>query len=124
MSDPFANEAYLSLATFRKSGDEVATPVWFVELDGRFCVFSAGEAGKVKRLRNSSRARIAPCNATGVLKGEWVDANAWLVDDKNEIDRIERALVRKYGWQARMINFFSGISGKRAQRAYIVVERV
>ena len=27
-------EKYISLATFRKDGREVATPVWFVEGDG------------------------------------------------------------------------------------------
>ena len=48
-------ESYLSLATFRRDGREVATPVWFAEGDGAVWVFTAGDSGKVKRLRNSPR---------------------------------------------------------------------
>ena len=51
---------YLSLATYRASGAQVATPVWFAEVDGTLYVFTAGDSGKVKRLRRSSRARIPP----------------------------------------------------------------
>jgi len=50
----------LSLATFRKSGAEVATPVWFAASDGNLYVFTAGDSGKVKRLRHTARARVAP----------------------------------------------------------------
>ena len=49
---------YLSLATFRRDGGAVPTPVWFAEVDGLLYVFTAGDAGKVKRLRHSSRARV------------------------------------------------------------------
>ena len=38
---------YMSLATFRRSGAEVATPVWFAAVDGKLYVVSAGNAGKV-----------------------------------------------------------------------------
>ena len=48
---------YVSLATFRTTGAEVRTPVWFAAVGGKLYVFTAGESGKVKRLRRSSRAR-------------------------------------------------------------------
>ena len=38
---------YLSLATFRQSGAQVATPVWFAAAGGRLYVFTSGESGKV-----------------------------------------------------------------------------
>jgi len=60
---------YMSLATFRRNGTEVATPVWFAAVDGRLYVVSAGEAGKVKRIRNASRVRVAPCDVRGGLRG-------------------------------------------------------
>ena len=62
---------YISLATRKRSGDWVATPVWFAPDNGHYYVFSAGDAGKVKRLRNFSEARIAPCTMTGTVTGEW-----------------------------------------------------
>jgi hypothetical protein len=37
---------YLSLATFRQSGAEVATPVWFAASANRLYVFTGGESGR------------------------------------------------------------------------------
>jgi len=51
---------YVSLATFRRNGAEVATPVWFAALGARLYVVTSGDSGKVKRLRNTPRARVAP----------------------------------------------------------------
>src|SRR2546422_10513339 len=60
---------YMALSTFRRSGAEVATPVWFAEAGGRLYVFTAGDSGKGKRLRHSSRARVAPSDARGRGQG-------------------------------------------------------
>ena len=54
-----ARERYVSLATFRRNGTEVKTPVWFAVIDGKLYVVSAGNAGKVKRLRHSPKALVA-----------------------------------------------------------------
>ena len=51
--DLLAGENYINLATFRKSGKAVETPIWFAHAEGSYYAFSAGNAGKVKRLRNS-----------------------------------------------------------------------
>ncbi len=115
---------YLSLATFRKSGVAVETPVWFAEEDEAFYIFSAGEAGKVKRLRNSPRSRIAACTATGRLTGEWVDSEAVVLSDSGDLDHALNALRRKYGWQMYMTDFLSGLSGKMRKRAYIKVTAI
>ena len=56
-----ADEKYVSLATFRRSGDKVATPVWVAPDGDDLFVFSEAKAGKVKRLRNSPRAELAAC---------------------------------------------------------------
>src|SRR6266571_3549208 len=83
----FAGQKYLNLETFKKSGDGVKTPVWFAaepsaKLDSsgaKLYVYTIGVSGKVKRIRNNSRVRIAPCDMRGGLKGEWVDARAEIV---------------------------------------------
>ena len=113
---------YLSLATFRKTGATVATPVWFAERGGALYVFSANDAGKVKRLRNSSRSRVAPCDMRGGLLGEWQDAKAILVSDKIEIRSAHLALCEKYGWQMHTLDFFSRLGGKINQREFIRIE--
>lgn len=75
---------YISLATRKRSGEWVATPVWFAPDKGSYYVFSAGDAGKVKRLRNFSDSRIAACTVTGTLTGELHDARAYVLDKPAE----------------------------------------
>ncbi|WP_460589779.1 PPOX class F420-dependent oxidoreductase [Haliea atlantica] len=112
---------YISLATRRRNGKFVPTPVWFAPQGGAYYVFSSGDAGKVKRLRNFSDARIAPCTVTGKLTDGWVEAKAQLIEDPAEIRSALEALQHKYGWQMRLINFLSRLSGRLKQRAYIRV---
>ncbi len=115
-------EPYLSLATFRRSGVAVPTPVWFARVGEKLYVFSAGDAGKVKRLRNSPKARVAPCDARGNLRGEWQDASARVVSDAARIAAGEAAMRAKYGWQARLADFFSSLSGRKSKRAWLEID--
>jgi len=112
-------ESYLSLATFRRDGRSVETPVWFAADGARLWVFTAGESGKVKRLRNSPRARVAACDARGKVHGPWHGLSGRIVSDRAEIARANACLLEKYGWQVRLLDLFSRISGRYAQRAYL-----
>ncbi len=116
-----ANARYFNLATFRKSGTAVSTPVWFAPVADTFYVFSAGHAGKVKRLRASSRARVAPCDVRGNLLGAWTDATARLVSDPGEIETAHRSLLRKYGWIMAIGDFFARLTGRYGRRQFIAV---
>jgi len=42
----------ISLATYRRIGAEVQTPVWFTAGDGKLYVLTSRNSGKVKRLRH------------------------------------------------------------------------
>jgi uncharacterized protein len=84
------------LATFRRSGVVVATPVWAAEADGRFYVRSERTAGKLKRLRNDSRVLVAPCTVRGKPLGAPLEATASVVAPERE-HIAEQALVRRYG---------------------------
>jgi PPOX class probable F420-dependent enzyme len=112
---------YVNLATFRRSGVAVATPVWAAPTNGSFYVFTTQEAGKIKRLRNGDRARIAKCDSRGRLQGDWHDARAVIIDDVNETRTALAALREKYGWQMWLAEFFSRLTGKFEKRAYIRV---
>jgi PPOX class probable F420-dependent enzyme len=113
---------YLSLATYRASGAEVATPVWFAAVDGTLYVFTAAGSGKVKRLRRSSQARVAPCDARGKLHGSWREASAHLVTDARVIERARAALDAKYGWQKRLLDLGARLTGRIRQRAWIAID--
>lgn len=117
-----APQRYLSLATFRRNGSEVRTPVWFAETGDKLYVFTAGESGKVKRLRHSPAARIAPCDARGRVLGGWLDATARLIDAASEVERAHRILRTKYGWQMWLADALARVTGRYQRRAWIEIE--
>lgn len=108
----YKGQKYLNLETFRKSGAGVKTPVWFVEQDGVLYVRTIADSGKVKRIRNNSRVRIAPCKSNGEPLGEWGEARAELVDE-DKAEEINTQLKRKYGLVKSMFDLM-GRSSKAA----------
>ena len=118
----FDENRYMSLATFRKTGAEVKTPVWFAALDGKLYCFSAADAGKLKRLRNSPRARVAPCDVRGNITGSWRDTNARIVDNAALIERVYGAFGKKYGWHIAVFNFGARLVGRFHKRVFVEVD--
>jgi PPOX class probable F420-dependent enzyme len=91
---------YVSVTSFKRDGTGVATPVWFLEEDGRLLVHTGARSFKVKRIRRNSAVTVAPCGPTGKLRGEPVPAHAEVLPD-TEVARVEKLLARKYwltGW--------------------------
>ena len=115
--DPLTGEKHVNLATFRKTGKAVETPVWFAAMDGRYYFYTGARTGKVKRLRNSPRARIAACGSRGETHGAWLAAEAFLVDDGDVRRRAYEALSKKYGWRMRSMNLASRLTGRIRKRA-------
>lgn len=112
---------HMSLATFRRSGAEVRTPVWFGVADGKLYVFTASDSGKVKRLLHTSRVRVAPCRVRGQVEGAWRDGTARVVTDARLLDRARAALSAKYGWQMWLLDLFSWLAGRIHRRAWIEI---
>jgi PPOX class probable F420-dependent enzyme len=115
-------ESYISLATFRRDGRAVETPVWFARSGERLYVFSERAAGKVKRLRNSAQARVAACDVRGRVRGEWLDARGRVVADSDTERRAYAALRAKYGWQMKVVDLFSTLTGRIRGRAILEIE--
>ena len=86
---------YVSLTSFRRDGTDVATPVWFVVENERLLVKTDLQSGKAKRIRRNPAVTIAPCSATGRLRGEPVPARAELLPE-SVLDHVEQLLARKY----------------------------
>ena len=110
---------YILLGTRKKDGRMVDTPVWFSGKEGEYYLFSAGSAGKVKRLKNFSTAEMTPCTVSGKILGETVAANAELLTNPQQIHRAQQSLRVKYGWQMRGLDLLSRLSGKYQQRVFI-----
>jgi PPOX class probable F420-dependent enzyme len=88
-------QKYVSLATFRRNGQEVRTPVWFAEQAGKLYVMTRSDSGKFKRIRNQPQIRLAACTARGKVTGAWIDGQARILDRAEESDA-RQTLARKY----------------------------
>jgi PPOX class probable F420-dependent enzyme len=86
---------YISIASYRRDGTTVMTPVWFVERDGKILVETDGASGKVKRIRRNSSVQVASCNPRGRLRGHLVPGLAEVLPE-SEVSTIEPLLKRKY----------------------------
>lgn len=93
----FTKQKYLSLETFRRSGEGVKTPVWFVQDGVTLYVTTMAESGKVKRIRREGRVSIASCRMDGKVTGTWVLARARKVDDPELEAKVDRLMNKKYG---------------------------
>jgi len=118
----FDREPYLSLATFRRDGRAVETPVWFALHAGRLYVFSEARAGKVKRLRNFPRVRVAACGVRGRVHGPWLEGRGHRVEDPARIESAMAALHRKYGWKMKLADALSTLTGRIHRRAVLEIE--
>ena len=59
------DERFVSLTTFRRTGEPVSTPVWEARDGDALLVTTPAGSGKVKRLRHTSRVELRPCGRTG-----------------------------------------------------------
>jgi len=109
-----AGHKYLNLETFKKNGAGVKTPVWFAadpsssldSSDAKLYVYTIGVSGKVKRIRNNPRVKIAPCDMRGKVLGEWVDARAEIVTGKEDARGVQLLNNKYFPWK-QLLDFFA-----------------
>src|SRR5689334_18846042 len=61
----FEGENVISLETYRRNGEPVRTPVWFLKENGILYVHTGDNTGKVKRIRRNPKVRVAPSHFRG-----------------------------------------------------------
>jgi PPOX class probable F420-dependent enzyme len=122
MPTPFDQTPYVSLRSFKRDGSGVDTPVWAAPLDGKLVVFTLGDSYKVKRVRRDPRVQIAKCDGRGKLLGSWHDGSCRIVERGSQDEtRAYAALTAKYGWQMRIGNFFSALTGRMRKRVVLEI---
>ena len=119
-------QKYLNLETFRKSGEGVRTPIWFAadpsadlaSQAAKLYIYTIDNTGKVKRIRNNSRVKVAPCDMRGNLLGDWMDARAEIVTGEEAVHGM-RLLNKKYWPLKQIMGFFARFS--RTDRIVIAI---
>lgn len=92
-------EQFLSLTTFRKSGERVSTPMWVARDGDALIMFTPEASGKVKRLRNSPRVELRPCSRFGRVKDgvEPIAGVAEVLTDEDSLEIATGMIRKKYG---------------------------
>ncbi len=100
------SQKYISLETYKKNNQPVQTPVWFVINNDLIHVITREGTGKVKRIKNNSQVKLAPCTFGGKPTGEWVSGKASKVIGE-EAKTVIKLRKKKYGFRATIAQFAS-----------------
>jgi PPOX class probable F420-dependent enzyme len=114
----FGNEKYISLETFKRNGQSVKTPLWFVVHNDSLYTYTKAGTGKIKRIRNNPRVRVAPCTVSGRVTGPWIDGIASIVDGEEQ--RVANQLLDRKYFLKIIFNWLTRIN--RHQRAMIKIQ--
>lgn len=115
--DEITRSQYVSLTTFRRSGEPVATPMWVARSGDEVVVISLDDVGKTKRLAHTSRVELRPCDARGRVEDDspvW-HGTARVVRDRDGLDEVRRAMSAKYPL-ARLGNALEDLLGRWMRR--------
>ncbi|NBU63146.1 MAG: PPOX class F420-dependent oxidoreductase [Chloroflexia bacterium] len=115
------SQQFMNLITYRKSGIEVRTPVWFAQDGDNLYVMTGKDAGKIKRIRNNPSIVVEPSDRTGNPLGPTQQGYAHVISDPAIESRAIKLLNQKYGFMKRMFDLMALFSGGLKNRAYIMI---
>ena len=100
-----AEERFVSLTTFRRSGQPVSTPVWVGRDGDALVVLTPSGSGKVKRLRVDPRVQVQPCGRFGAVADDATRAEGTAELREQDADvRHARAVIRRtYPVESRLV---------------------
>jgi PPOX class probable F420-dependent enzyme len=118
-----ADEKYVRLTTFRRSGEAVPTPVWFVALDdGRFGFYTSSTSGKVKRLNHTPTVTVQASDSRGNPKAGAPEhaGSAEVVSGGPLFDEVKRKIQAKHPVMRHITKVLAKIGGiiKRKSQPY------
>lgn len=116
----------IALTTFRKTGQPVTTPVMFAVGHGAIYVGTRADAGKLKRLRHTTRVTLAPCSYSGKVTGQVSEGNARILTGPQENAKASAALAKKYGFMLPLTRTVWRLRHRQAdaEEVYIAIEPI
>jgi hypothetical protein len=109
------NQNFIALTTFKKNGQGVTRPVFFVFDRDKIFFYTFEKYRKVRQLRYNPNVEIAPAKARmGAPKnykiiGKTIEGVARLLEGE-EAETASRLLRKKYGFKYTVFNILRGIS--------------
>jgi len=117
-----AAEKFVSMTTFKRSGEAVATTLWIAHNEDYLFVWTPAESWKVKRVRNNPRVTLTPCGRFGKLRkgASPVDGIADVITDPATVHRCAGVIARKYGLQYRLVTLVERLAARGAKPRVIL----
>ncbi len=113
MNNDFELKKYISLVTFRSSGERVPTAVWFAKFGdsaNTYGVITETNAGKVKRIRNNPKIEVQVCdikgNVTAGAKTYFGIAHLVIGD---QAVAVRKAIGKRYGITYRLFAIYNAV---------------
>ena len=117
----FEGENVISLETYRRNGEPVRTPVFFLEEDGVLFVHTGGNSGKVKRIRRNPKVRVAPSHFRGEPKADYIDGRAELETTLETVAKYYSRIYKRYGLMGTFVKFLQRFSRSKINDVIIVI---
>ena len=102
--ETFEKAKYINIQTYKKTGQPISTPVWFIIKDNKIFFRTSHNSGKIKRIRNNNKVKFALCDIRGKIKGEWYEGIAKIENDSD--NSILFQINKKYGLSSRLMKIF------------------
>ena len=117
-----ADERYLSLTTFRRSGEPVSTPVWVSRDGDALVVLTPAGSGKVRRLRHDPRVELRPCGRFGTVPdgAKPMAGTAEVREQTADVDRVRASIRRAYPFESRVFLSVERLLGLVRRRPHTV----
>ena len=104
--DQIKSEKYISLETYRKNNQAVRTPVWFVIKNNLIIVVTRDQTGKIKRLRNNQKVKIATCSIKGKTRMSMISGTAQILTEDETVNAV-KLRDKKYGFFSKVAKFLT-----------------
>lgn len=100
-----ADNRFISLTTFRRSGEAVSTPVWVARDGQALVVLTPAGSGKVKRVRRNPRVEVRPCGRFGKvpLGAEPIAGTVEVREEPADVDRARASIGHIYPVESRVV---------------------
>jgi uncharacterized protein len=105
---------FVSLTTFKRNGEAVASPMWIGRDGADLFVWTPADSWKVKRVRNDPRVQLVPSSRMGKVRegAVPVEGTAEVVDDPATVDRLHGLIRRKYGFGYHLVTLIERIAAR------------
>ncbi|MGO4441724.1 PPOX class F420-dependent oxidoreductase [Mycobacterium sp. 2YAF39] len=117
-----ADEKFVSLTTWKKSGEKVASAMWLARDGDALVMWTPSDSWKVKRIRRDSRVELTPCGRTGkVNEAATTTHGTAIVDtDPAETARVKQLIKSKYGFEFHVITFLEKVVARGSKDRVVV----